>query len=243
MFIERFELYWVERNFPDAWERMLAALAVLAVVGAGAASASHPKLEPTAPNTFPVPFHGHGGAGSLKTTNNHEVSCTTSVSSGEIGSASTAQNVVVTFSGCTSGFSCTSANEPTGSIKTNPLHATLVYLEGSKKGLLLKAEGGKPFAVFSCFGTTITVTGEVLAELVQKSHTEYTLHFKRATNNHPIPASYQNPTGCKATSTTESLISTGHGGFTPFPASPSGVEGTQTITLTEGSALVGAGCI
>jgi hypothetical protein len=226
----------------------LAALSVMAFMGAGIASASEPKAEPTAPNVFPVGFHGHGGAGSLLTTSNKSVECTTSVSSGEITSASTVQNAVVTFSGCTAFFgfaSCTSAGEQTGSIKTNPLHGTLVYLEtgSGKKGLLLKPASGTVFASFNCGGTTITVSGEVLGELVAKSHTEYTLHFRRLSNAHPDPASYLSSVGCKHTSTTESLISTGHGGFSPFAASPAGISATQTITLTKPTALGGTGCV
>lgn len=226
----------------------LAALSVMAVMGAGIASASEPKAEPTAPNVFPVPFHGHGGAGSLLTTSNKSVECTTSVSSGEISSASTVQNVVVTFHGCTAFFgfvSCTSAGQPSGTIKTNALHGTLVYLEtgSAKKGMLLKPAAGTVFASFNCGGTTITVSGEVLGELVQKSHTEYTLHFRRLANAHPDPASYLSNVGCNHTSTTEKLISTGHGGFSPFAASPAGISATQTVTLTKPTALTGTGCV
>jgi hypothetical protein len=226
----------------------LAALAVMAVMGAGPASASEPKLEPTAPNVFPVAFHGHGGFGSLLTTSNKQVECNTSVSSGELSSASTVQNVVVTFTGCSAFFTfatCTSSGQPSGTIKTNPLHGTLVYLEtgSSKKALLLKPASGTVFASFNCGGTTITVSGEVLGELVAKSHTEYTLHFRRLENSHPSPASYLSNVACTHTSTTEKLISTGHGGFSPFAASPAGISATQTITLTKPTALVGAGCV
>jgi hypothetical protein len=225
----------------------LAALAVMVVVGGGAASASEPKAEPTAPNVFPVPFHGHGEAGSLLTTSNRSVECKTSVSWGEISSASTIQNAVVTFNECTAFFgfaSCTSAGEPAGSIKTNPLHGTLVYLEtnNSKKGLLLKPASGTVFASFNCGGTTITVSGEVLAELVAKNHNEYTLHFRRLSNAHPDPASYLSNVGCKHTSTTEKLTATGHGGVSPFAVSPAGISATQTISLTKPTALVATAC-
>jgi hypothetical protein len=226
----------------------LAALAVLAVVGAGAASASHPKAEPTSPNTFPVPFTGHGGFGELEATDGHQLDCTTSTSKGEISSATTAQNISITFHGCRAFFglvSCTGTGQPIGTVVTNALHGTLVYLEtgSAKKGLLLKPLAGTVLAVMNCGGTTITVTGQVLAELVQKTHTEYTLHFRMLSNTHPSPASYLNPTGCGHTSTTESLKSAGTGGFTPFATSPSGLEGTHTIKLSKGTALGGTGCV
>jgi hypothetical protein len=225
---------------------VLAALSVMAVMGAGIASASEPTAVVTSPNTFPVAFHGHGGAGELNTTSNHQVSCTTSTSKGEISSASTAQNIEVTFHGCTAFFgfvSCTSAGQPTGTVKTNVLHATLVYLSGSTKGLLLKPKEGTTFATMNCGGTSISVTGEVLGKLVQVSHTQWTLHFEMVEKGHQNPGSYLNPVGCKAISTTEALKATGTGGFTPFAASSAGVKGTQTITLTKGTALTGAGCV
>jgi hypothetical protein len=225
---------------------VLAALSVMAVMGAGIASASEPTAVPTSPNTFPVAFHGHGGAGELNTTSNHQVACTTSTSKGEISSETTAKNIEVTFHGCTAFFglvSCTSAGQPAGTIKTNVLHATLVYLSGSTKGLLLKPAAGETFATMNCGGTSISVTGQVLGRLAQVSHTQWTLHFEMVTKGHPVPASYQNPAGCANISTTEALKATGTGGFTPFAASPAGIKGTQTITLTKGTALTGAGCV
>ena len=224
----------------------LAALSVMAAMGAGIASASEPTAVPTSPNTLPVVFHGHGGHSELNTTSNHQVTCKTSTSKGEISSATTAQNVEVTFHECTAFFGlveCTTPGQPEGTVKTTVLHATLVYLSGSTKGLLLKPKEGTHIATMNCGGTTITVTGQVLGRLVQVSHTEWTLHFEMVTKGHPVPASYQNPVGCKAISTTEALDAVGHGGFTPFAASPAGLKGTQVITLTKGTALVGTGCV
>jgi len=224
---------------------VLAALSVMAVMGAGIASASEPKAVPTSPSTFPVPFHGTGGHGELNTTSNHQVTCTSSTSKGEIISETTAQNIEVTFHGCTAFFGfvkCTSSGQPEGTIKTNVLHATLVYLSGGTKGLLLKPKSGTTFATMNCGGTTITVTGEALGRLAQVSHTEWTLHFEMVEKGHQNPASYQNPVGCAAISTTSALDATGTGGFTPFANSSAGIKGTQTITLTKGTALTGAGC-
>jgi hypothetical protein len=225
---------------------VLAALSVMAVMGAGIASASEPTAVVTSPNTFPVAFDGTGGAGELNTTSNHQVACTASTSKGEISSASTAQNIEVTFTGCKAFFglvSCNTSGQAAGVVKTNVLHGTLVYLSGSTKGLLLKPKSGTTFATLECGGTTITVTGEVLGKLVQVSHTEWTLHFEMVEKGHQNPASYQNPVGCAAISTTEALKATGTGGFTPFAASSAGIKGTQTITLTKGTALTGAGCV
>ena len=223
----------------------VAALAVFAVVGACVASASEPAAVVTSPNTFPVVFHGHGGHSELNTTSNHQVTCTTSTSKGEISSATTAQNIEVTFHGCTffGLVSCTSEGQPSGTIKTNLLHATLVYLSGSTKGLLLKPKLGPTIATMNCGGTTITVIGQVLVRLAQVSHTEWTLHFEMVTKGHPVPASYQNPVGCASISTTEALHAIGHGGFTPFATSPAGLKGTQVITLTKGTALSGEKCV
>jgi hypothetical protein len=225
---------------------VLAALSVMAVMGAGIASASEPTAVVTSPNTFPVAFHGHGGHGELNTTSNHQVTCTTSTSKGEISSASTAQNIEVTFTGCKAFFgfvSCNSPGQVAGVVKTTVLHGTLVYLSGSTKGLLLKPKSGTTFATLECGGTTITVAGEVLGKLVQVSHTQWTLHFEMAEKGHAVPGSYQNPTGCAAISTTEALKATGTGGFTPFATSSAGIKGTQTVTLTKGTALTGEKCV
>jgi len=225
----------------------LATLAVLAVVGASAASASAPKAEVTPPATFPVPFTGHGGATSLEATDGHQTACTSITISGGTISGSTAENVIITFHGCSafSGFvSCNSSGQPSGTVVTTPLHAILVYLETgtNKKGLLLKPMVGTHIMTLNCGGTSIAVHGEVLAELVEKTETEYTLHFRRLTNRHPSPALYLNPTGCGHVSTTEALKATGTGGFTPFATSPAGLEGTATITLSAQEKLTGAGC-
>ena len=223
----------------------LAALSVMAVMGAGIASASEPSAVVTSPNTFPVAFHGHGGAGELNTTSNHQVTCSTSTTKGETTSASTFQNIEVTFTSCTGFFelvSCKTPGQAAGVVKTVPLHATLVYLSASEKGLLLKPKSGTTFATLECGGTTITVTGEVLGRLTQVSHTEWKLHFEMVTKGHPVPASYQNPVGCANISTTDALKATGVNGITPFAASSAGLKGTQTITLTKGTALVGEKC-
>jgi hypothetical protein len=226
----------------------LAAFSVMAVMGAGIASASEPTAVVTSPNTFPVAFHGHGGHGELNTTSNHQVTCTTSTSKGEISSASTAQNVEVTFTGCKAFFgfvNCNTAGQAAGVVKTNVLHATLVYLEtnSSSKGLLLSPKAGTTFATLECGGTTITVTGQVLGRLVQVSHTQWTLHFEMVEKGHQKPALYLNPVGCGHISTTSALHAIGHGGFTPFATSSAGIKGTQTITLTKGTALTGEKCV
>jgi hypothetical protein len=224
---------------------VLAALSVMAVMGAGMASASEPKAVPTSPNTFPVPFHGTGGHGELNTTSNHQVTCGSSTSKGEISSETTAQNIEVTFTSCKAFFgfvSCNSPGQAAGVVKTTVLHGTLVYLSGSTKGLLLKPAAGTHFATLECGGTTITVSGQVLGRLAQVSHTEWTLHFEMVEKGHQNPSSYQNPAGCAAISTTSALHAIGTGGFTPFATSSAGIKGTQTVTMTKGTALTGAGC-
>jgi hypothetical protein len=227
---------------------VVAALAVFAVVGTGVASASEPTAVVTSPNTLPVAFHGHGGAGTLEATDGHQVAWSTSTTKTEISSSTTFQKMEVTFTGSTAFLGlvkCTSPGQPEGTVKSNVLHGTLVYLEqgSSKKGLLLKPAVGTTLLTMICGGTTITVTGEVLGRLAQVSHTEWTLHFEMVTKGHPVPASYQNPVGCAAINTTEALHAVGTGGFTPFAKSPVGIRGTQTITPTKGTALTGTGCV
>jgi hypothetical protein len=229
----------------------LVALAVMAVMGVGAASASEPKAEPT-DGTFPIAFHGHGGHGILQTTvDDHTVTCTNSGSSGSITSASTIEHLSVTFRECIdvqTGLSCTTSGQAAGTIKTNTLNGTLVYLEtnSSKIGLLLRNKEGaaKPFAHFVCGGlVTIEVSGEVLAEVTQLSHTELVLHFRKlAANSHPSPGAYLANIGCTHTSTTEKLL-TKASGFQNWGPFASGIEGTQTVTLTEGGKIASTSCI
>ena len=223
----------------------LAALSVMAVMGAGIASASEPIAKVTSPNTFPVAFHGTGGHGELNTTSNHQVTCTASKSSGEISSASTAQNIEVTFTGCKAFFgfiSCNTSGAAPGEVKTKVLHGTLVYINNTTKGLLLKPAGGETFAALECGGTTITVTGQVLGKLVQVTHTQWTLHFEMVEKGHQNPGSYLAPAGCAVVSTTSALHAIGHGGFTPFATSSAAIKGTQTVTLTKGTELTGNLC-
>jgi len=226
----------------------LAALAVLAVIGASAASASHPKFEPTG-TAFPIPFTGHGLHGVLEGTDTHQTTCKSSTVSGNITSAITAQNIVVKFHGCTAFFgfvACNTAGQPSGTVVTTPLDATLVYLETgtNKKGLLLQPENKEEhFATLECGGTSIKVIGTVLAELTEVNEKEYVIHFRKLSNHHPSPALYLNPSTCGHLITTESLHATGTGGFTPFATTPAGLEGTGTLTLTKEVKITGNGCV
>src|SRR5215218_7873499 len=142
----------------------LAAMAVMAVVGAGMASASEPKAEPAA--GFPVAFTGSGGTGVLETTPEGEakkvrtVHCTANTSSGEINTATTAKNITVKFTGCTTSgpfgnaWTCTSSGASSGEIRTVDLKGTLVYLTAgsSEAGMVISPESGTTFASFTCKG-------------------------------------------------------------------------------------------
>jgi hypothetical protein len=236
---------------------VLAALSVTAFVGVGMASASEPVGTPN-PVGFPVTFTGTGGTGLLETTPEpengtvHKVHCTASKSSGELSSASTVQNVVVTFTGCkdaSSGVPCTTSGQASGTILTNKLHGTLVYLEtgSSKTGVLLKPAVGTTFASFVCglFGinANLTVSGEVLGELtpVNVSTKTFTLTFKKA-SGHPIPSSYLNPSGCAHVSTTESLKAQSTGAQVWGPLT-SGLEGSQTLTFSKEVKVDATSCV
>ena len=225
----------------------LAALAVLAVVGGSAASASEPKLEPTSGVPYPIPVTGTGGHGVLEATDGHQTTCTSSKITGNITAASTLQNIVVTFHGCSAFFgfvACNTAGQPSGTVVTTPLHGTLVYLDTTgKKGILLNPEKETHFATLECGGTKIKVHGHVLAELTQITEKEYVIHFRKLSNHHPDPALYLNPTGCGHISTTDTLNAEGTGGFTPFPTNPAGLQGTATLVPANHVKLTGNGCV
>src|SRR5829696_4252712 len=101
-------------------KHLLIASVVLAVVGAGTASASEPKVEPH--GGFPVTFAGHGGTGELTTVPDptgkvRSVHCIASATTGEIDSATSLKNVLVHFKGCTAGplkLNCNSPGRATG---------------------------------------------------------------------------------------------------------------------------------
>jgi hypothetical protein len=238
----------------------LAALAVMAVLGAGAASASEPIVE--AHGGFPVNFTGAGGAGTLQVTNQStSVKCASSTSAGKISVASTVEGIQVHFKGCETeggleGLKCTTAGRAAGEITTNILHGTLVYLETNspKTGILLSAAGhsaGTPgvFASFACgsppfFGTNLEVTGTVLAELtnVNETRNTFTLHFYND-NAHPTPNTYLNNVGCGHVSTTEALKSRAFNGVLTFPATPSAVQGTQELTTSKTIKINATKCV
>jgi len=226
---------------------VLAALSVMAVMGAGMASASEPVVDAT---SFPVSFTGAGGHGLLEVTNGNKVTCTGSTSSGNIVSTTTAENVVVKFTGCTASFGagCQSSGAAAGEIVTKKLHGTLVYLEtnSTKTGILLKGEGAsKTFATFTCAGglASLEVVGEVIAELTSpnvKTKT-FTLHFYSA-GGHPTPASYLSNVGCTHVSTTEAL-KTKSSGFPSFGLTGSAVQGTQTLTTSQEITVTATSCV
>jgi len=228
----------------------LACLALTAAVGANVASAS----EPTASGTIPQGFTGSGGTGTLSVTASTVIiHCTSSTSSGELSSSTTIQNAVVTFHGCTNsvtGGECHSDSQPTGTIRTNALHGTLVYLvsTSSTTGVLLRPASGETVATFDCpsfLGNThMSVTGQVVAHLtpVNTEATKFTLTFSQASAGHPIPAAYLNPSGCASVSTTEAL-KTDSSGLLNFAKSPSAIVGTHTITFAKAVKINSTKCV
>jgi hypothetical protein len=232
----------------------LAALCVMALVGAGTASASEPKAEPEG-GAFPVEFSGSGGTGLLETvaegTKIRKVHCTENTSVGEIDSATTAKNVEVTFKGCTAegpfgNVNCTTAGKSTGEITTTTLKGTLVYIKSgsSEAGILLQPVSGN-FAEFTCGGLQkLAVSGSVVGKLtpVNTLTKTYTLTFSQKAGKQE-PETYLANSGCGATKAT--LSTTGTKVFFPgenFGPIQSGIQGSETLTLNKNVKVNSTSC-
>jgi alpha-tubulin suppressor-like RCC1 family protein len=112
----------------------------------------------------------------LTTKGGQAVSCTVESASGEYNGAKTFA-AVLTFTGCHLGSvgSCQSSGAAEGEVVTMSLAGQVGViakgLEASKNkiGLDLKAAAGETFAEMSCAGTTVVVTGSVIAEIKANS--------------------------------------------------------------------------
>jgi len=117
---------------------------------------------------------------STEEKNGAEVKCTSDTDNGEIeGTKQTDKvtNVLVVFSGCTSEvaltkYTCTTAGQPSGTIKTNQLEGQLGYINLAEKkvGLVLKPKSPATlFAEFECEHSgsklAIKVRGEIIGEI------------------------------------------------------------------------------
>jgi hypothetical protein len=108
----------------------------------------------------------------LTTNNNETVTCTSSTGTGSYNAGSTTDGTVTfKFHNCSSsGFACTTAGQPSGTIVTTLATFKNVYLEPGPKtpGLTLKGkDANEHFASFSCaFGfVNVVVTGTLLGEV------------------------------------------------------------------------------
>jgi hypothetical protein len=153
----------------------VALAAVFALSGIAAASAS------AAPEWFKgnpavvvkekekIPFTGKAGAGVLEAKGGlGTVKCAGDTSKGEIEGPTTVVNVVVTYTGCTKGTKkCTSGTETAGTIKTNTVKGTNIFVNAGKTiaGILFTPPAGSPFVAFTCEGEAKNeVTGELIGE-------------------------------------------------------------------------------
>jgi hypothetical protein len=104
----------------------------------------------------------------LESAFGNKLTCTASVSHGEITGATTATSQV-TYTGCTEGSSKCQNTATEGEIVTEPLTASNIYVANTKKekaGEQFKPSSGTNFVSYKCTGseTTFKVTGEVIGE-------------------------------------------------------------------------------
>lgn len=144
---------------------MLLALAAasVAMFALPAVASAHPwHLSQT--STFTV----SGPAGNLTTTSGTTVNCTSTKGSGSF-TTTTGGNVTLSFHGCNvGGLPCTSANQPSGTIVTNPaaLAFDAIMIANNTPGILITptsatevTPGKKLFSEFNCFGLNTKVFG------------------------------------------------------------------------------------
>jgi hypothetical protein len=116
------------------------------------------------------PFKGKGGPANLEIVKLGGVSCASSTDSGEFTSPKTAGDIVVIFKGCKfEGKTCSNTSKA-GEVKTNPLVATVGYLNDKNKaapvvGVRLSPETGFEYVEFSCLPLSFRVTHEGAGEL------------------------------------------------------------------------------
>jgi hypothetical protein len=123
---------------------------VVGLVAPISALASGPSVEPST-NSFTSTAAG----GMTWSTSGEKVACSSTGNGEGSWTTSSTGTAVLRFKGCAgSGFSCTSAGQPTGTIVTSTLAISPVYLDAahSKFGLLLKSPGSGIFAQFKCGG-------------------------------------------------------------------------------------------
>jgi hypothetical protein len=165
---------------------MLALAAVSAAMFAlpAVASAGEWKIDP-ANGVFPLNYSIAGGE--TKLTAGQTITCSSVSGTGKY-TTSTTGELGLTFHGCKvlGFFSCTSAGQPSGTIKTTALTTHNVILETSPSkvtGVLITPNAGH-FASFTCAGgiasTAVTgngIIGEVTSPACNTASTTSTLNF------------------------------------------------------------------
>jgi hypothetical protein len=116
-------------------------------------------------------FKGKGSAGDLEVIGVGEVQCTKSADTGKFNSPKTADDVKVTFTGCsTLGHKCESAGAASGEIKTETLEGEVGYLNKATPlvGVDLKPQSGIYLAQFTCNPEELNlrVRGSVIGEVL-----------------------------------------------------------------------------
>lgn len=169
----------------------VAALAVMAFVGAASASAAEPEYVLKS-GEFPVGFTSTSGAGVLEDTAGNKVECESDTNTGELLN-SKEDKVTITFKGCSTevfGFkvSCTSSGESAGTIVVGPLKSYLVYAVGGGSVLDLLYPSSEEFppaeppnggliSKFRCgglFGQNVEVRGSVLGKFEKTNEFSHT---------------------------------------------------------------------
>ncbi|MBA3865970.1 MAG: hypothetical protein H0X42_06440 [Solirubrobacterales bacterium] len=148
---------------------------VFSAVVVASASAAKPEFVLKS-GTFPVGFTSTSGEGTLETVGGTQVKCTADTNTGKILNAKD-DEVTVTFTGCKAfGFTCTTAGQSSGTIKTKLLKSKLVYNVGKTKVLDLlypateafppkPGSAGGVVAEFTCGGfINVVVRGAVLGQ-------------------------------------------------------------------------------
>jgi hypothetical protein len=151
----------------------LALVAVLALSGIAAASASAVVEPAFVSGGVKNTFTSTSGKGTLETVGGKTVKCTADTNAGEITKAAETNKItklVITFTGCeSSGIKCNSAGKGSGVIETNALVGQLGFLKQTAPeeiGVDLEPKEGKFFVEFECTGFAKSkVEGQVICKV------------------------------------------------------------------------------
>jgi hypothetical protein len=200
------------------------------------AAAGEWSLDP-ASGKFPVSFTLSSTTTTTLTTDDGSglrVACSGATGSGKQETSTTSEEVTLTFTGCKEnlfGSSCTSFNEPTGSIKTTDLVGHNIRVEANPltRAILLTPNNGH-FASFTCAGFFSIVVGGngIIGEMT--APTTCGAVSKTATVKYESPGiGTQKWTQETTTGTKYNLTSSVNGSA----AATASQDGTGTITFAE----------